>query len=152
MTGRSAAKYADSGWQAGVHWCQAGSQSRLELSGPMRLGTILLSYRLGELWIRESADYLSITHQPQRLLEAKLGFSVPLAALRFWLMGVAEPGAIDYQQVDNDGRLNLLRQHGWVVKYDQYMMVDGYLLPGKIKLTKDAVSLKIVVDEWQLGK
>ncbi|MEE9344361.1 MAG: lipoprotein insertase outer membrane protein LolB [Methylococcales bacterium] len=152
MTGRSAAKYADSGWQAGVHWCQADNHSKLELSGPMRLGTVLLSYHLGELWIRESADHVSITHQPQRLLEARLGFSVPLSALKFWLMGLAEPGAIDYQQRDSEGQLSLLHQHDWVVKYDNYTMVDGYQLPGKIKLTKDAVSLKIVVDKWQLGE
>ncbi len=152
MSGRSAAKYADSGWQAGVHWCQVGNHSKLELSGPMGLGSVLLSYHLGELWIRESTDHVSITHQPQRLLQSRLGFSVPLSALRFWLMGIAEPGAIDYQQRDSDGQLNLLRQHDWVVIYDNYTMVDGYQLPGKIKLTKDAVSLKIVVDEWQLGE
>ncbi len=152
MTGRSAAKYAESGWQAGVHWCQSGNRTTLELSGPMRLGTVLLSYRLGELWIRESTDHLSITHQPQRLLRERLGFSVPLHALTFWLMGEAGPGAIDYQERDSNGRMSLFRQHDWLVKYDNYSLVNGYQLPGKIKLTKDAVRLKIVVDEWQLGK
>jgi len=152
MTGRSAAKYAESGWHAGVHWCQAGNQTTLELSGPMRLGTVLLNYRLGELWIRESTDHLSITHQPQRLLQERLGFSIPLNALKFWLMGVVEPGPIDYQQLDSNGRMSLFRQHDWLVKYDNYSLVSGSQLPGKIKLTKDAVSLKIVVDKWQLGK
>ncbi|MEE9411989.1 MAG: lipoprotein insertase outer membrane protein LolB [Methylococcales bacterium] len=150
MNGRSAANYAESGWQAGVNWCQTGNQTTLELSGPMRLGTVLLSYRLGELWIRESADYLSITHQPHRLLRERLGFSIPLSALKFWLIGVAEPGVIDYQEINSDGYLSLFHQHGWVVKYNNYSLVSGYLLPGKIKLTKNSVSLKIVADGWQL--
>ncbi|MEE9425336.1 MAG: lipoprotein insertase outer membrane protein LolB [Methylococcales bacterium] len=152
MAGRSAAKYAESGWQAGVNWCQSGNRTTLELSGPMRLGTVLLSYHLGELWIRESTDHLSITHQPKRLLRERLGFSVPLSALKFWLIGVAEPGEIDYLKRDNNGRMRLFRQYGWLIKYDNYSLVNGSQLPGKIKLTKDAVSLKIVVDEWQLGK
>lgn len=152
MIGRSAAKYAESGWQAGVNWCQSGNRTTLELSGPMGLGTVLLSYHLGELWIRENTNHLSITHQPKHLLRERLGFSVPLSALKLWLMGVAEPGEIDSLKRDNNGRMRLFFQHGWLIKYDNYSLVNGYQLPGKIKLTKDAVSLKIVVDEWQLGK
>lgn len=150
MTGRSAAKYGDSGWQAGVYWCQNNNKTTLELTGPMQIGSVLIRYRYGELWIRESKDQLSISHYPERLLQSRLGFSVPLTALRFWLMGLYEPGANYSLEMNDDGSLNRLRQHQWVVEYDKYSFVDGYQLPGKIKLTKDAVSLKIIVDHWRL--
>jgi outer membrane lipoprotein LolB len=150
MAGRSAAKYGYSGWQAGVHWCQNNNKTTLELTGPMSIGSVLIRYRYGELWIRESKDQLSISHDPERLLRSRLGFSVPLTALRFWLMGLHEPGSSYSLELNDDGRLKRLRQHQWVVEYGKYSFVDGYQLPGKIKLTKDAVRLKIMVDQWRL--
>jgi outer membrane lipoprotein LolB len=151
MTGRSAAKYEGSGWQAGVRWCREKHKITLELTGPMGINAAILSYRYGELWIQDGSDQLSISHQPEQMLRSRLGFFVPLTALNFWLLGKAEPGRVNHQQY-NQGLLDVLTQHGWRIEYDKYSSVNGYRLPKKIRLTRDAVSLKIVVDEWRLGK
>lgn len=151
LTGRSAAKYYDSGWQAGIHWCFKDNKASLELSGPVNIGSVFIRYYRGELWIRESKDHLSISHSPERLLEYRLGFSVPLQALRYWFMGLAQPGVESSQQLDEQGRLVVLQQDDWKLRYSNHKAVDGYQLPWKIKLTNQLISLKIVVDEWLLG-
>lgn len=154
MTGRTAAKYADTGWQARLRWCRDDERTCLELTGPLNMGSAIIRHSPGVLWVQESKELLTISHSPERLLASRLGFSVPLAALKFWLLGVAKPGTEVLQQFDDDGRLSKLRQSGWVVDYSDYALFDGYYLPEKIKLSNEAgtVTLKIVVDKWVLGK
>lgn len=154
IVGRSAVKYDDSGWQADVRWCFSGIKTTLQLTGPVNLNRVVISYYPGELRIQESKDQLTISHTPERMLKSRLGFSVPLSAFRYWLQGVAEPGEGMSQKYDNEGRLHILEQHGWVVTYSAYMLSKGYMLPRKIKLNNDmnSVRLKIVVDRWVLEK
>ncbi len=150
MNGRSSAKFQKTGWQAGIKWCQTDSKTALELTGPINLGRVSIRYYLGELWISESRDQLSISHSAEKLLESRLGFKVPLSAFRFWLIGTARPGIKSSRELDHDGNLSLLKQHDWMIRYSNYRAVNGYLLPGKIKLTNTSVSLKIVADNWDL--
>lgn len=152
MSGRSAASYGQSGWQAGVRWCLDDGKTTLELTGPINLNSVVIRYFQGELWVWESKDQLTISHSPELLLRSRLGFSVPLTALRYWLMGIAEPGMIASKQHDNFGHLSVLKQYDWVVRYSNYSLVDGHPLPGKIKLSKNKANLKIIVDHWRLGK
>ncbi|MDT7764697.1 MAG: outer rane lipoprotein LolB, partial [Mycobacterium sp.] len=81
-------------------------------------------------------------------IQERLGFELPLNNLRYWLLGVPDPGvAFDLTRNDQD-RAAQLTQAGWTVTYDKYMMVGGDWLPARMVLLRDTVRVRIAVDHW----
>ena len=45
-----------------------------------------------------------------------------------------------------------LAQSGWDIQYDRYRMLDGYAWPGRLKLARDNISVRLVIDSWRPGE
>ena len=75
-----------------------------------------------------------------------------MTGLRYWIRGLPAPAASKAEaRRDESGRLSQLTQSGWTIKYDRYQLVNGVSLPGKLQLLHDDISVRIVVDKWELG-
>jgi len=83
-------------------------------------------------------------------LEDKLGFEPPLTSLRYWVLGVPDPGAPAAVQLDSQQRLTELTQDGWRIDYTSYMPVGAEWLPRLLTLQRAEVRVRMVVDGWQL--
>jgi len=81
-------------------------------------------------------------------LASKLGFDPPLQSLRYWILGVPEPGQPAQESLDAQQRLSALQQDGWQIQYTDYMSVGGEWLPSKLTLQRQGVRLRLVVDGW----
>ena len=51
---------------------------------------------------------------------------------------------------DEQGGIQTLEQYHWRIQYLEYQQVDVYRLPRKISLQNDKLSLRIVIDQWQI--
>lgn len=134
------------------NWSQRDDVSQLNMHGPLGVGAI--SMRL------DSSAHITLangTHYngDDALIElaARLGVSVPLQQLKFWLRGVPAPG--EFQWLDDVGmnRSNsnkILQQDGWRIQYDDSILVDALQLPRKITATQNAVRIRVVIEEWKL--
>lgn len=148
LDGRAAASAGKQGWQASVNWRQLGDSSELHFSGPLGLGASFL---------RLTPDGLSVDGAPPRTdiaetLHQRLGVDVPLASLRYWVLGVPDPGA-EYTLTSNgQDRVHQLVQSGWTIDIDRYLPVDGDSLPAQLVLHRDDVRLRIAVDHWMLAQ
>jgi outer membrane lipoprotein LolB len=146
FSGRAAVAVGEQGWQASLDWHQQGAVSEAHLAGPLGLSATLLKL---------TPDGLSVNggqSGPEALaqLQERLGFDLPLAMLRYWVLGVPAPGA-PVELVQNAGdRAQELRQAGWTIAYDRYLPVGGDVLPTRVVLTRDLVRVRIVVDRWEL--
>ncbi|MCH9696662.1 MAG: lipoprotein insertase outer membrane protein LolB [Gammaproteobacteria bacterium] len=152
INGRSVARYNDSGWQASLRWCVDNDKLTLDISGPININRVFIRYLKGELWLQVSSSEVTISRSPQQLLQSKLGFSVPLTSIRYWLLGIAEPSQTAHVRVGKDGYNEQINQSGWSIDYSQYQAVNQFMLPRKIKINKDRIRLKIVVDEWEINR
>ena len=86
------------------------------------------------------------------LLQQVAGWQLPVTGLRYWIRGLPAPAAAKAQaRRDESGRLSQLTQSGWTIKYNRYQLVNGISLPGKLQLLHDGISVRIVVDKWELG-
>src|SRR5205814_927902 len=47
-------------------------------------------------------------------------------------------------------RLQALTQSGWHIDYSLYVAVGGESLPARLTLRRDAVRVRLLVDDWQL--
>jgi outer membrane lipoprotein LolB len=146
LAGRAAVAYGKQGWQASLAWTQSGSVSDLHLAGPLGLGASELTLTPGGLAVNGGPPNPDVLNQ----LENKLGFPLPIAALRYWLLGVPEPGsAVTVTRNDGD-RAEQWSQADWLVEIDRYMPVEGDVLPAHLVLTHEDVRIRIVVEHWHV--
>jgi outer membrane lipoprotein LolB len=145
LDGRAALAANGQGWQASLNWRQAGDSAEVHLSGPLGVGSLVL---------KRTPDGLSVNGAPPSdavlaQLQERLGVDLPIDHLRFWLLGVPDPGtSFDFRRNDHD-RASQLTQDGWTVDYDRYMPVDADLLPAHVVLSREGVRVRIVVDRWE---
>jgi outer membrane lipoprotein LolB len=81
-------------------------------------------------------------------LTNKLGFDPPIDSLRYWVLGVPEPGHPAQETLDAQQRLATLEQDGWQIQYTDYMFVGGEWLPSKLTLQRQGIRVRLVVDGW----
>jgi outer membrane lipoprotein LolB len=145
LGGRAAVAFGTQGWQASLDWRQSGDVAEVHLSGPLGIGALVLKRTPEGLSMNGAPPSDAVLAQ----LQDRLGFELPLDHLRFWLLGVPDPGsAFDLKRNEQD-RAVQLTQDQWTIDYDRYMPVDGDLLPAHLVLSREGVRVRIVVDHWQ---
>ena len=104
--------------------------------------------------LKETPEGLSLNGAPPSdavvtQLQDRLGFDLPVDNLRYWLLGVPDPGSEFVVAPNDQDRARQLTQAGWTVTYDRYMPVNGDWLPARMVLRRDSVRVRIAVDRWE---
>jgi outer membrane lipoprotein LolB len=144
--GRGAVKSSSDSGSFNILWRHQGKEDNLRLSGFLGQGAVAIKVSGEHIEIDRGNGHLETSERPQELLERQLGFYVPVAALRFWVLGL--PEAKKYFEVCSDG----FRQAGWDVQYSQWMKTAGYDMPHKIMVNNEELKLKLVIDQWVLSR
>ena len=145
LEGRAAAALGQQGWQASLGWHQNGSSSDLRLAGPLGVGATEIKMTPAGLSLNGAPPSGAVVAQ----LQEKLGFELPLENLRYWLLGIPDPG-VPFDLTRNvQDRAQRLSQAGWTIDYDEYMPVNGDLLPKRLILNRADARVRIAVDRWQ---
>ena len=150
LNGRVAVAVGHQGFNAGLRWTQAAAVTRLALTGPLGAGGVEVTADGGDLTVVTSRGKRLGNADARAELEDKLGFEPPLASLRYWVLGVPDPGAPASVQLDSQQRLTALTQDGWRIDYNAYMPVGAEWLPRLLTLQRAQVRVRMVVDGWQL--
>ncbi len=151
LRGRIAIKSNDESWQAGITWRRNRQQDRLSISGPFGRGAARIILSQNYIRITRADGAVEESDDPDELLYALLGVSIPIDALRYWVLGVSYPGLDADVSYDSLGWLRALKQLGWAVDYPEYQDVEGMILPRKLKVSGVDAKLTLVVDEWDVG-
>lgn len=150
LNGRVAVAVGTQGFNAGLRWSQAGAETHLALTGPLGAGGVEVTADGADLSVVTSSGKRLGAAEARAELQDKLGFQPPLASLRYWLLGVPDPGASAAVQLDSQQRLTQLTQEGWQIDYAAYMPVGAEWLPRLLTLHREGVRVRMVVDGWQL--
>ena len=154
LKGRIAVAAGEEGFSAGLRWRQRDADALIELDGP---------FGVGGLRLRASGESLELTTaRGERLdgeaarveLERRLGFALPVTALRYWVRGVPAPGAgaAAEQLEPGSGRLAALEQAGWKVEFPAYVEVPvAGELPRRMTASRESTRLRMVIDDWSAG-
>lgn len=151
LDGRIAAKAGDEGWNANLFWEHDAGQERLRIYGPFSQGNVSIILQKNLVYINEGNGVVSESKDPGAWLEQRLGFSVPLASLRCWLLGLPMPEAQYTARYDSRGGWRGFEQQGWVVDIEAYEESAGFVVPKKMSIQGKTVRLRLVVDEWGLN-
>jgi outer membrane lipoprotein LolB len=150
--GRLAIRVPNEAATLSLYWEQLGGAYQIRLNAPLGQGAVEITGHTGQVTLRTSGEQGPWTAaSPEALLRERLGWSVPLDGLRYWILGVAEPGyPVEGLTLDAAGRAERLHQLGWEVRYADYRSFGPYDLPTRVSLENARVSARIVVHRWDI--
>lgn len=148
LRGRIAIAAGESGASATMRWVQAGARGEIEFDGPLGIGGLRVVARGEQLSVTNARGERRDGAAARADLERQLGFELPLASLRYWVLGVPDPSRdVDEERLADDApRLEALSQAGWQVAYRAYTGAAG--LPRRIDAARGAARLRLLVEEW----
>lgn len=151
--GRILLRTPEESWHATLDWRQTGDNYHIRLTAPLGQGTVELDGGPWGVSLRTRDDEAPRhARDPETLLLDTLGWRVPVAGLRYWILGLPDPrAAIDHARRDAAGRLETLGQSGWSVRYPRYDTATRPVLPAKVYLEHPRFTVRIVVTRWVPG-
>jgi outer membrane lipoprotein LolB len=152
--GRIALKAPGTSGQGSFAWVQTGDTTVIRVAGPFGAGAYEIRWEPARLTVLSgrgevAADYAG-PDAAQRFLEEQLGWSLPVANARYWLLGLAGPGTTAVETLDGSGLLAALVQDGWDVTYGEYRPEGPVALPRKLVLSGAAGRIRLVIDDWKI--
>lgn len=152
--GRIALKTPGTSGQGNFAWLQTGDRTVLRVAGPFGTGAYEIRWEPARLTVLSgrgevAADYTG-PDAARRFLEEQLGWSLPVANARYWLLGLAGPDTAAIETPDGGGLLAALVQDGWDVSYGEYRLQGAVALPRKVDLSSTAGRIRLVIDHWDI--
>ncbi|OGT31858.1 MAG: outer membrane lipoprotein LolB [Gammaproteobacteria bacterium RIFCSPHIGHO2_12_FULL_35_23] len=136
---------------ASINWLQQGACCyQLHLFGPLDIGAISLIGSSYEIILKESNGKIYTASNPEQLLQTQLGWQLPLTNLYYWVRGLPAPGISATTTFDKFNHLSSLQQQGWQINYLSYTSVGKNDLPSKIFMQNGAISVRLIISQWQL--
>lgn len=150
--GRIGVRAGDEGFSAGFDWRQEDERLAASVRGPLGVGGVRLTGTPAELTVVRGRDEPLVLTDPEVELRARLGWTIPVGSLRYWLLGIPDPAAPAQTRFTPGGELAELVQHGWTVRYTSYAPAAGALMPRRLSAARDDLSLKVLVKQWEFAR
>lgn len=151
LKGRVAIDAIKEAWTGTLRWEQKGDNFEISWIFPFGQGSVELRGTPERVTLQVPKEAPMSAASPEKLLRTRLGWSLPVSGLRYWLLGLPAPGLpVANHSLDSLGRLLSLSQGGWEIHYRSYKPVENYELPGKVFLDNPKLRLRLVIDRWHL--
>ena len=130
-------------------WSQSNDNYSLELSSTFfGLGASKLYGNANFLTIVESGEDPVSSYQPNELIEAALGFPLPITHLPLWVKALPDDSQHYEIEFNEQGLPATLKQHEWQLQFSKYTSEQGIPLPGKIKLQREGTRIILAIKQW----
>ncbi len=149
FTGRLAITDGQQSWQSSISWEQQGEVYRIDLVGALGQGQISIRGDSDSVTLYQGGQSLQ-ADDPDHLLAEVTGLSLPITGLRYWLLGLATPTSPMAPVTDSEGRLRQLQQAGWLIHYPNYIQVDDFSLPQRLRAVYEPVTVQLLIRQWTL--
>ena len=162
LTGKVGVREANESFSANLLWHQMGEAFEIDLWGPLGQGRVKLVKKDGEITLESDKGVLA-RGEPEAVMQAHLGWSLPLEVLPAWVQGgpVAHIPATELSE-DAAGRVLSFQQLGWNVQLERYQSVPVAAEPGpgeaqlerqlprRVTATREDARVRLVISEWRL--
>ena len=133
-----------------LRWEQHGATYRLHAAGPLGAGGARIEGDAENVVVESRGERRAYQEPPEAVLASVLGYPLPVRALRYWALGLADPDAGPASwSVQSDQRV--LKQAGWLVRYEAMEHAAGPVpLPSRLRLERDVSSVRLLIERWEL--
>jgi outer membrane lipoprotein LolB len=148
LNGRVAVAANGQGFSASLRYEQLPGGANLALDGPLGIGGLRIVLEGEQIGITTSRGEKLDGDAARAEIERRLGFSLPLAELRWWLLGLPAPGEVALDQ-SGSGEIRGFTQSGWQVSINTRAPGLGFALPQRLTAQREGARLKLLVERWQ---
>lgn len=151
LTGRVAIVNTHESWHLNMKWQKHDDKYILDLSGPFGAGHAQLTGTKNDVLLVDADQRHFYAEQPDQLLQDVTGVRMPVQSLLYWIRGLSDNNIKkEKQMLDDYGRLAMLEQAGWRVRFKSYVDIEKHEMPQKIFIDGSDLKVKIFIDEWDL--
>lgn len=150
MEGRLALNTGRRGYSGTVSWEQNDDIVDFRFRGPFGFGGFRIHGDLDQLRVKTTAGEEFLLRDPELEMTERFGWSLPVHSMRYWILGVSDPGLPATEVPDGEGLLESMEQAGWVVNFDSYGDIDGLLLPRRLDMERGEVRIRVMSDRWEI--
>jgi outer membrane lipoprotein LolB len=147
MNGRISIKHDAARDSAGLRWTHQAQTDEILLLTPLGQ-TAARIYSDDNQATLDEGDKHYQDQDVESLMMQVLGWRLQLDGLHHWVLGMK--AASDAQVVrDELGRLTVLHQDGWEVRYLRYADDKADSLPARMQLSRENLQILLLIDEWE---
>ena len=146
--GRIAVKAGDEGFNGKFNWAQQGDAFSATVGGPLGMGTVRIDGDGQVITLTDKNGAETVLHDPEVELRWRYGWTIPVTSLRFWALGIPDPGQPSATEFDDEGHLSRLEQSGWTVEISRYREGGGQQMPRTLTVTNPETRVRMVIDRW----
>jgi outer membrane lipoprotein LolB len=148
VRGRLAVSNGDDGGSGSFVWQQQGEQVDFTLNVPLSSTQWHLVAVPGNATLSDNKDHHFAGFTAEELLLAHTGWRVPVAQLRYWMLGLRAPGQVATLSLDSNGLPKQLQQDGWQIDYRSYMDSEPRK-PNKVFAQRGKDRVRVSVRAWE---
>jgi outer membrane lipoprotein LolB len=146
--GRIAVKAGDDGFNGKFNWAQKDENFDATVGGPLGIGTVRIEGDGRTVTLTDKGGDKRILRDVESELRYRYGWTIPVASLRYWALGIPDPSMTATTEFDEEGRLIWLRQSSWIVEISQYRDGGGQPMPRILSATNVETRVRLVIDRW----
>lgn len=137
---------------ANLSWSQQSSEHYdIALSGPLGQGRVLLSGKPGHVTLQDARGRIDTARNAQGLLYKHTGWDLPIESLYYWVRGLPDPHYPEQHVLNAEQQIAQLKQHGWVLIFNEYQVDEGYVVPRKISLHYPETRITLLLNRWEIN-
>jgi outer membrane lipoprotein LolB len=149
LNGRISIKHDGNRSSANIRWTHRAADDDILLLAPLGQ-TVAHIHSDAQKAMLDTADKHYTAQDTEELTQQVLGWHLPLAGLRYWVLALPAPGGRADIERDANGQVSLMHQDGWDIRYSRYASQSADSLPLRMSLQREGMELQLVVDEWEI--
>lgn len=128
-------------------WQQVNDRYAINFFGPLNLGAIGIAGTPRQVVLNKPTGSYSAPNA-EALMQQQLGWYLPVSNLYYWMRAIPAPGIPNKQKRDTTGKLRVLQQQGWQIRYLAFDENDRQDLPRSVVLENQSLRVKLVIKSW----
>jgi outer membrane lipoprotein LolB len=132
---------------AGLRWTHDAASDEVLLLAPLGQAVARITSDARGVMLEADGE-THLAADAETLTQALLGWQLPLSGLRYWVAALPAPGGEFRSEQDAQGRLSVLYQQGWTIRYTRYAGDARDALPLRLSLQRAGMEVRVLIDEW----
>ena len=147
MNGRISVEYDGKRNSAGLHWTHRQQSDEILLLTPLGQTAARVYRDDGHATLDQGGKHYQNV-DTESLMQQVLGWHFPVNGLHHWVLGMVDPDSPAQIERDANGRISVLRQDGWELRYLRYADSKPDSLPARLQLNHEDLHILLLIDEW----
>jgi len=148
FSGRIAVKTESDGFNGKLRWAQDKNDFSATASGPFGAGAVRIEGDAQAVTITDKEGIRTELGGAEEEFRYRYGWSIPIASLRYWALGIPDPAMPAETELNDAGQLLSMTQRGWSVSFSRYAEGGGQLMPKALTAENSDTRVRLVIDHW----